>query len=369
MYTHGGDIYSIGKDVIDFSANINFMGMPKSVFEAAHRGVDMSVNYPQPMNMRLAQRITDYYKDNGMFKDMDSDNFLIGNGAAELIFNFIQEIKPKRAVVPAPTFYEYENALKRVNKNIDIRRYALDEEKDFIPDEEIFESIGYKTDIVCLCNPNNPTGKLTDKRLIFEIIEKCRETGAWLFIDESFMEMVENGRGISFVNDMEEVNYDKIFILKSFTKLFAMPGLRLGYGICKDKQTADIIRKSHQPWNISLPAQEAGMAAMDELQYNRYDETAAAVIKEERERLCENLSNLSRIKCYKGEANFVLFRYLAENTFTRAEDTLEKRLLQDALQIRNCENFIGLSRGWYRVSVRSRQENERLVGRIAQYLD
>jgi threonine-phosphate decarboxylase len=360
MYLHGGDVYgNLGRQLIDFSANMNFLGIPRSVLEAAYKGVEMSINYPQQSNTGLIEKISDYYKRTGIIKSFDSSNFIVGNGAAEVIFDFMNVVKPRTVLIPVPTFYEYEHAIKSQSEDVDIKRYYLDKDNDFKLNEEIFGHITDRIDMVCICNPNNPTGKLIDKGFVTKIIEKCKENNTWIFIDESFMDMVDNGREKSVCCELDNICYDKVFILKSFTKLFAMPGLRLGYGICKSKDTVNKMKEIIQPWNVSLPAQYAGMAAVDEMYNNCYDKLSAAKIGAERAWLYDRLLEIENIRVYNGVANFLLFNVLDENM--TSVTPLDRKCREKGILIRNCENFIGLSQGWYRVAVKSREDNERLI--------
>ncbi len=357
MYMHGGDVYG-NVEVLDFSANINFRGMPESVLKAAHNGVDMSVHYPQPQSTGLTKAVASYYYKTGLMTGFDEENFIFGNGAAEVIFGFMNAVRPKKALMPVPTFHEYEQALGNLENSCEIKKYYLSKDNSFDLDWNILEYITYDTGLVCICNPNNPTGRLADKTVLRQIISRCKETGAWLFIDESFMELVEDGRERSICGELDRLandGFDKIFVLKSFTKLFAMPGLRLGYGICADKKLIGRMREDIQPWNVSLPAQLAGIAAIEELDKNSFDEVSAEMTALERAGLYEAVSRF--FKVYEGAANFLLFEFADEPY----EGWLYDRCLERGILIRSCCNFEGLGKGWYRIAVKNREDNMKLA--------
>jgi threonine-phosphate decarboxylase len=267
-------------------------------------------------------------------------------------------LRPKKALITAPAFHEYEQALRTFGTGCEIKKYYLYKDGNFDLDGNILEYITSDMDLVCICNPNNPTGRLTDKSLIIQIASRCKETGAWLFVDESFMELVKNGRKHSICGELDKLvnsGFDKIFVLKSFTKLFAMPGLRLGYGICADSKILGKIKENTQPWNVSVPSQLAGIAAIDELEKNRFDEISASDIAQERGKLFEDLSQF--FKVYEGAANFLMLEYADEPY----EGWLYEKCLENKILIRSCSNFEGLQKGWYRIAVRNFSDNRKLI--------
>lgn len=367
MYLHGGDIYgNVG--AIDFSANINFLGMPETVRKAAHEGVELSVHYPQMRNIKLVEAIARYYAESNIIKGMNEQNYVCGNGAAEVIFSFVDAIQPKKVLLMAPTFYEYEQALTVKVMGCTIQKYFLSKNNSFDITTDILKYITDDIELVCICNPNNPTGRLVDKSLIFQVIKACKRVGAWLLADESFIELVDGYKSYSICNDIQNLEYDNIFILKSFTKLFAMPGLRLGYGISPNTALVQKMKDLLQPWNISLPAQCAGIAAICEMKEQKFDEQSRRRIAKEREILYQELKKLSEtndcFKVYEGAANFLLFELQKEPQ----EGWLYEKCLEKGILLRNCSNFDGLGGGWYRTAVRDRAENDRLVETLREVL-
>lgn len=339
MYRHGGDVYRY-KGVLDFSANINYLGMPQAVKEAAIRGVEESLHYPQPQNEALIAAISDRY-------GVPASDIVCGNGAAELIFALTQAIKPKRALVMAPSFSEYEQALDGCG--CEVLRVLLHAEQAFRPDESFLCEITPSIDVVFVCNPNNPTGGLMPFSYMEKVLAACEGADALLVADESFMEFVQGAESMRRLLGTSK----KLLVLQSFTKLYAMPGLRLGCCFCSDALLLERLRTQLQPWNVSLPAQYAGIAAMQELDFVQ---ESVKKITIGREYVTGRLRLLPELSVYEGAANFLLFH---------GPEGLWQHCLEKGILLRDCSNFAGLGQGWYRMAIRSRQENERLLQVLA----
>ena len=340
MNKHGGDIYGY-PGVVDFSANINYLGMPQAVKAAATRGVEESVHYPQAAHRQLRHAVAKRYH-------IEEEQILCGNGAAELIYCLVEALQPKRALVMAPSFSEYEEALDSCG--CEVLRYLLKKEDAFCPDEGFIRQIQPSIDMVFVCNPNNPTGGLVSISYIEEVCRMCEKEGAILVVDESFLEFVS--QAVSARALLKK--YENIVILQSFTKIYAMPGLRLGCAFCGKESMVELLQKRLQPWNVSLPAQYAGIAAMQE---KEYVEASAQLIAREREFLTEQLrlaglENGVELIVYEGAANFLLFY---------GPELLWQYCLEEGVLLRDCSNFEGLGKGWFRTAVRGHEENGRLI--------
>lgn len=339
MHKHGGDVYN-NKDIIDFSTNINLMGMPEGVIKGAYEGVDLSQNYPDSYCLELREAISEY-------EDVKVEEIICGNGAADLIFSLAFSRKPKKALVLAPTFYEYEKALRA--SGCQIEYFYLSEKNGFILEENFMNSLE-DIDMVFLCNPNNPTGELIKKEFIYRIIKRCAEKNIFLVVDECFMYFVENQSEYSAKEFAKE--YRNLFILKAFTKIYAMPGLRLGYGICSNKEVLEKMYEISQPWSISIPAQRAGINALKETEYV---ENSLKVLKEEKEYLINELLK-KEFKIYGSNANYIFFKVNSSDFF---EECLKKGFL-----IRDCSNYEGLEKGYYRIAVKKHEENTKFIESI-----
>lgn len=335
MHIHGGNIYK--QEVkADFSANLNLLGMPKKVEEAAIEGVRASIHYPDPENKRLREKL-------GEFHGINQDWIVCGNGAAELIFAFAQTVKPQKALVLAPSFYEYEQALKSVHCKLKV--YPLKKDHEFILDQEILEEDFNGLDALFLCNPNNPTSQLIESKLLEEIIQKCEKTQTFCVLDECFLPFVECGEERSGIKLLQN---PYLIILRAFTKTYAMPGIRLGYLISSNIQLLEQMKEGLQPWNVSVVAQYAGAAAL-ELEGFLEDTRKELGIQKI---FITDLLQECNYKILGKDGNFIFFY---------GEDDLAKILLEDGIMIRDCSNFRGLSQGYYRIAVRNKEENQLLA--------
>lgn len=343
QHIHGGDIYRY-PDILDFSANINPLGTPKSVIKAAEKGLHKIEHYPDVKKEELVTALSVY--------EQVPETFIIcGNGAAELIFAVVWAKKPKKALLAAPTFAEYEQALKSTGCQVEY--FYLKEEDGFTVTEKILEQITPEQDILFLCNPNNPTGVLIDPVLLDEILKICRKHGVFLVLDECFVDFLDCPKKAEKKAYLTE--FENLFILKAFTKRYAMAGLRLGYGLCSNQQLLWDMHSVMQPWNISIPAQEAGVAALRE---ENYVNLARKLVQTERNYLKEELCKLG-LRVYDSRANYLFFRGPKE---------LGRRMLEQKIMLRDCSNYPGLSGGYYRIAVRTHRENEKLVSCMRQVL-
>ena len=311
---HGGDIYS--KEYrLDFSANINPLGMPEAVREAACRGVELSVHYPDVWCRELRDAL-------GREFAVPADHIICGNGAAELIFALAQALRPRKALLVSPGFAEYELALRSVG--CEIAFYECRPEKGFVLQEDYLQAVTEELDMVFLCNPANPTGVLLPRELPGRIADRCREKKVLMVLDECFNGFLDEPEKATLIPQVMEKG--GLFILGAFTKLYAMAGLRLGYGICRDKVILEKMRSVLQPWNVSLPAQMAGRAALEQKEYVRQSREC---VKTERSFLIRKLRELG-MTCYASSANFVFFHGPAGLT-----EKCEKR----GILIRDCSNY------------------------------
>ena len=338
-YGHGGDIYTY-KGMLDFSVNINPFGPSEQVIRAVRDSAGLAGNYPDSSCRRLRQKLAEK-------KALPREFFIAGNGAADLFFSLALAEKPERALIPVPAFSEYARALHTVG--CEIREYPLKREDDFRLTEDFINALERDIDMVFLCDPSNPAGQTTDRELIERIAEKCQKYGIRLVVDECFIE---------FLSDPEEYTveqltrqYPCLFVAQAFTKMHAIPGLRLGYGITSDKELLEKIQESRQPWSVSTPAQAAGTAALDE--EDRVKMTRDYV-RNERMRMEKALGEIG-VQYIPSEANFILFSSPLD---------LFSLLKERGILIRDCSNYSGLGKGWYRIAVKRQEENNRILREI-----
>lgn len=343
-HIHGGNIYTY-RDCLDFSANCNPLGTPESIKEAVRGSLEHLGDYPQVGYAPLKEAL-------GEYEDMDPENIICGNGAAELIFSLCQAVRPKRALIPIPTFAEYEQALASVG--CEVEHVLLREEDTFQMQESFIDWLHRDLDMVFLCNPNNPTGILTDREFLFRVLRNCRELGILLVVDECFLDFIKEPGKYSLKAQLPR--YHNLFILKAFTKRYAMAGVRLGYGLTENRELLEKMAQVTQPWNISVMAQAAGIAALKECSYV---EQGRKLVFEEAVYLKEGLKELG-FHTYPSEANYIFFR---------GEPGLFEKGIQNGVILRDCSNYPGLSDGYYRIAVRTRAENEKLLEALRNCLE
>ena len=261
-----------------------------------------------------------------------------------MIFSLCRAVNPRRALVPAPTFAEYQQALYSVDCQVEF--FPLDGKKGFVLEENFLQALTEEIDIIFLCNPNNPTGLLVEKPLLEKILKRCQELDILMAVDECFLDFVPTPEKYTLKEYLE--TYDNLFLLKAFTKRYAMAGVRLGYGLCGNKRLLEKIEGVCQPWNVSSMAQAAGLAALQE---REYVEKGRQVTFQELAYLKEELAALGYL-VYPSQANYVFF--------TGPADLYEK-LEQKKILIRDCSNYTGLSKGYYRVAVKKHEENQQLI--------
>lgn len=335
-YVHGGDIYRY-KDCLDFSANCNPLGTPDSVKEAVIKSLDGIGNYPLVGCGPLKEAIAAY-------EGVKASQVICGNGAAELIFSLCRAEGPKKALVTGPTFAEYEQALESVGCQVE--HFWLDEKKGFCLGEEFLEALLDDLDMAFLCNPNNPTGLLIPHGLLIRILKACKKKNILLVVDECFLDFVKNGEDHTLIPFLEQ--YENLFLLKAFTKRYAMAGIRLGYGLCAKGSLLGRMEMATQPWNVSSLAQAAGLAALKEEDYVRRGRNMVFL---EADYLKESLCSLG-LFVYPSQANYIFF--------SGPEDLFEK-CVERGILLRDCSNYPGLRKGYYRAAVKRHEENTRLV--------
>lgn len=347
-YLHGGRIQD--RTSLDFSANINPFGMPKRVRQACHHAIEHSEYYPDPAHASLLHAISKY-------ESIDMARISVGNGAAELIDTVFRTLQPHRIMIPVPSFYEYERAGMASGAELSFTDHYFDSIGSFDQSKSRdFDSVETwnNIDLVILAHPNNPDGKLISENERISLINRCKESDIWLFVDESFLDFATiPGQspdpmrgGLSFRQYFPQ--YDKIILLKSYTKLYAMPGIRLGYILTSSKKLCEALQNYVQPWNISAIAEAAGIAALSEREYLQ---RSIRSIHAQRAWLMQELTACG-LHPYPSDANFILFE---------GPKQLYEKLYQDGIVIRNCENFKGLHSGYFRIAVRTEKENRRLI--------
>ena len=334
---HGGDIYRNSIN-IDFSVNVNPLGIPNEVKDALHRAVEHCMEYPDIHAEQLKEQVS-------KMLDVSKEGLLFGNGASEIFMAVIHTIKPKKTVIPIPSFYGYEYAASAEDE--EIIYYQMKNENDFLLDDGIYEVLTEDVDLVILANPNNPTGALLNRSFLRKLCEHCKERNIYVLLDECFIEFCEEKH--SMINDVAQ--FENLMIVRAFTKIFAIPGVRLGYLYACNELLLEQIRKRLPEWNLSCFAQEAGVACAKQV---TYIEKTAEYVKQEREYLANRLQQLGW-KIFNSYSNFLMIYGV---------NPIYEKLRDKGILIRDCSNFRGLGPGYYRIAVKTHEENKQLLQEI-----
>ena len=347
-YSHGGNAgFECGnEDIIDLSANINPLGMPGSVREAVIREISGCSRYPDSFSVKLREKIAE-------FEHVESDWVFCGNGASDIIFRLPRAKRAMKVALTAPAFSDYERSAKSFGS--EIIRYSLCQESGFSLDSGFIDTVrSEKPDMVFICNPNNPTGRLTEAGMINELLDCCRRIGAWVVVDECFLDFA--GQADRYTSKVFLKSYSNLVILKAFTKTFALPGIRLGYAMCSDMQTINSLYFHGADWAISNLAQAAGIAALYEAE--DFIKKTVDYVSAERAVMEKELIWLG-YKVYESKANYVFFH----NPYPF---DLREALDKKGIRIRSCGNYHGLDDSYYRIAVPEKSKTVKLLTSIKE---
>ena len=337
---HGGKntLQNTDPSIIDFSSNISPIGVPISVKKILKKNIENIKNYPDFSSSAVISSLKKYTQ-------LEKSNLLVGNGAIEIIYNFCFAFLSKKTkiLIPIPTFQEYETAAKLNNCQISYFK-TMNLSKNL----NQFISKIPKNGCIFICNPNNPTGKLLEKNQSLQIIKEAKKLSTIVFVDECFIEMVpkSNESIISYVK-----KYDNLFVLRSLTKSFALPGIRIGYA-ASSKNMIEILQKIKIPWSVNSLAQDAANIA---LKNKSHLTKSNLIIKKELSYLTNKINKLDGFDCNKSFTNFILIKTKKNST------NLQKKLLRQKILVRDCKNFRGLNNHHIRIAVKSHKDNLKLV--------
>ena len=368
MDFHGGNIYKIFREkniteILDYSSNINPYGVPKSLKQKIAENIGILERYPDPDYVELREKLAELNK-------VDISNITVGNGATESIFLFMKVLKPENVLIVSPTFGEYERAVRAwdssENREIEIEYFELEEKDEFrLNIGKLKKELEKKYDLAIICNPNNPTGKFLKMAETEEILKECNKYDSKLFIDEAFIEFLEDGLKESIVNSRE--NKKNLFVTRAFTKFFAIPGLRLGYGIYFDKSLEKKITEKKEPWSVNNIAEMAGITVLDDTEYI---ERTLSWITEEKKYMYEKLDEISRIKPYKTEVNFICVK-IKDELISKGLNVkkLREKMMEEGILIRDASNFKFLDERFFRLAIKDRRSNDRVIEVLKKILE
>jgi threonine-phosphate decarboxylase len=351
MNFHGGNVYDYGRELIDFSSNINPLGVPESFSLALQRNIIEFTKYPDSAYVELRKAIGEYL---GLEK---IDSIVPGNGAIELIYKAVQQSGIRRLVTLKPTFSEYSRAASQAGIEYE-GVSAFDYEYSKVDINKLLDTVRENSAVI-ICNPNNPTGTLVEKPQMLQLAAALRDKGSYLIVDEAFMEFTEDYPRNSMLDQLS--NFKNLIIIKAATKFFGMPGIRLGYAISGSMEILAKIRESMEPWNVNTAAVIAGCTVLKD---REYIEGSRLWINEERPYMYASLNKIKGLTVFKSSANFHLVK-LDESEMNAWQ--LKEKLLERNILIRTPEGFEGLNGQYVRLAVKSKESNELLI-RELQYL-
>lgn len=343
--THGGNIREAAQLLgiepallVDFSANINPLGMPETLKQALFAQIGVAERYPDVEYQRLHQQLAAHH-------GVPVEWVLAGNGETESIYTLAQGLEPQRAMLVTPGFAEYRRALAQIG--CQISEFSLCEDEGWQLTERLLPALTPELDCLFLCTPNNPTGLYPDASLLAAIMERCRALSITLVVDEAFLDFLPDEPGLIPLLR----NNPHVWVLRSLTKFYAIPGLRLGYLLNSDADAVARLRQRQMPWSINAFAALAGEMVLHD---RAYQQATRQWLAKERAALLSRLRDFSALTVWEGRANYLFLRC------NIPELDLQQALLTRHVLIRSCANYPGLDGHYYRVAIRSREENARL---------
>lgn len=350
---HGGNIREAAQRagiapeaLLDFSANINPLGMPPGLRAALVAQLSLAERYPDVEYQALYQTLARHHQ-------VDEGQLMAGNGETELIFALVNYLAPRRGMVVIPGFAEYRRALSLAGCQVE--DYSLREADGWQLTGAFLNALHPDLDCLFLCTPNNPTGLLPDRQLIEKIAHRCRTLDIQLILDEAFLDFTGDDAGM--IGRLDAMPH--VWVLRSLTKFYAIPGLRLGYLVGGNREGIAEMRRRQQPWTINAFAALAGERVLDDRDYHN---ATFAWLHRARPALLEGLARLGGITVWPGVANYLFLRCDIPGL------ELQAALLGEGILIRHCVNYPGLDSRYYRVAVKSEAANDRLLGALNKVL-
>ena len=358
--SHGGDVWGFSRKyniplekVLDFSGPINFLGPSPKAVEAVKRYSKLIRFYPDPNPVDLRLEIAKY-----VGQGVNEANIVLGNGSIELIY-MITEIFPCnfKAVIPVPSFTEYEKAVLRVHGEAVFVQLP----EDFaLETEKIKKAVTDDTRIVFICNPHSPSGRLFDKETILDLVEFCHKKDIIVSVDENYIEFSDKCNETTMAGYVRK--HENLFVIRSVTKFYGMPGIRFGYAIAA-KSLKDELETVRQPWSINTLAGCATLAAFGDTDFIENTKRTVAI---EKAQFAKMLSEIDGLQVFPSETNFLLVKILNRKT---TSIRLRELMAKEGILIRDCSTFVGLDDSYFRVTVRSHSENAKLVAALKNALE
>lgn len=352
QFIHGGNIYAkrTAGTWLDFSANINPLGLSPATAETLRAHIGDVIHYPDPKGTALKEALCRHYQ-------VDTDQLLLGNGAAELLYVYFHTYRHQRLLLPVPSFSEYERAGRAGDAQISY--LYLSEKDDFAVPWQVLEGRLAAADVVVLGNPNNPTGVLSTTDELLPLVAAAQKMGTTVIVDESFLDFLDD-KPYSLIPYVAQ--YDNLIVLRSLTKCFALPGLRLGFAVMAPQRAA-LLEAHKDCWNVNVLAQAAGVTALGD---GFFLEKTRAFVTAEKEWLFSQLQSLPDLYVFSPAVNFILLRL--GKTWGDAAAVCAG-LKEQGILLRNCQYYPGLTAQYIRAAVWTRAENQSLLQGLQLYYD
>jgi len=334
--------------LIDLSANINPLGIPVGVREAIIAAIPRCDQYPDSFSRQMCRAI-------GRFEGLDAQWVFCGNGASDIIFRLPRATAAKKVLLSAPTFSDYERAAASFGATV--IRHRLDPATGFAVDASFVQAAwDNRPEMVFVCNPNNPTGRLTERSIIAALLEYCAAFGSWLVVDECFLDFT--APAASYTSKPFLAGHSQLVVLKALTKIFALPGIRLGYALSASQELIQGLYFHGADWPLSNLAQAAGCAALNTAETSGYLQDTISLVAAERVKMEQQLGQLG-FRMFPASANYVFLR--SPFTFDLATE-LNRR----GIRIRRCANYHGLDSSYFRIAVAAPELNDRLLSAVQE---
>jgi L-threonine-O-3-phosphate decarboxylase len=387
--SHGGNLAWVAavagcdrSEILDFSASINPLGCSERVIEMLRSPelIALIRRYPDPDYTELRGAIANYHQ-------IDPDWIMVGNGAAELITwlgrDFAETVATVQLIVPA--FGDYLRALRSAGAEVrtcndfaelfatpnqaysqstaqnlpnnpsNLINQSASEQRDRYAHNSNSNNVvnAYNLGLL-LNNPHNPSGEIYDRDRLLELVPKYNLVA----IDEAFMDFLPDGEAQSLINQVE--NYPNLVILRSLTKFYALPGLRIGYAIAHPQRLAKW-QQWRDPWSVNCVAQQAAIVSLADVEYRQ---KTWQWLPGARSQLYEGLANIAGLSPQPGAANYLLVK--SDDSVLQLRNQLIK---QDRILIRDCHSFPELGDRYFRVCVRTQSENARLIAALSKIIN
>lgn len=348
--SHGGNIYEFAQrlrisphQVLDFSASINPFGPSPELLEALKEELPFYLrHYPDPSATAFREALSRRWR-------IPVEHFVAGNGSNELLPLVLQAINPSRIHLPIPNFGEYF----KTGFPVETYPFFPEEGRNWL--DQLLSTVG-PDELILLSNPNNPTGELLSLGKKEALLKAVASRNCWVLVDEAFMDFVPEEKNSSLMGNI--LDSSRLVVLRSLTKFYAIPGLRLGY-VAGPAALMEILAKKKDPWSVNSLAQKAGIFCLN---LPGFDEMSHRELEKNRKELFEGLSETVHFRPYPSAANFLLVAM--KKPFSAP--LLQKELDKEKILVRNCQSFEGLSEQWIRIAVRSGEENGLLLSRFKE---